>query len=230
MNINVFLPCRKGSQRVPKKNIKPFADYEYGLLEIKIIQLINTKNVNKIIISTDDDEVIKFSKNFDSSKIIIHKRDSYLASSDCSTDKLVAHAATLVSAGDILWTHVTSPFLNSELYDKIIEKYYKVLKLGFDSLMTVNTVQTFLWNNNGPINYDRKVEKWPRTQTLKPIFEINSGVFLANKNIFLKTNDRIGKKPFMYKLNKLEGFDVDDKDDFTIAENMQIVFQKKSKT
>ena len=228
MNITAFLPCRKGSQRVPKKNIKPFADYKYGLLEIKLTQLHNTKKINRIIISTDDNEIIKFSENFGSSKIILHKRDSHLASNECSTDMLIAHAASLVPEGDILWTHVTSPFLNSQIYNNIIEKYYEILQIGYDSLMTVNTLKSFLWNDKGPINYDREVEKWPRTQTLKPIFEINSGAFMANKNTYLKTNDRIGVKSFMYKLNKLQGFDIDDKDDFEIAENIQKLLQKKT--
>ena len=33
--ITAFLPCRKGSQRIPDKNVKPFAGIEGGLLKIK---------------------------------------------------------------------------------------------------------------------------------------------------------------------------------------------------
>jgi CMP-N-acetylneuraminic acid synthetase len=32
----IFLPCRSGSERVPEKNTKPFAEVEGGLLTIKL--------------------------------------------------------------------------------------------------------------------------------------------------------------------------------------------------
>ncbi|MCT7469058.1 glycosyltransferase family protein [Aliarcobacter cryaerophilus] len=100
--------------------------------------------------------------------------------------------------GDILWTHVTSPFLNANVYDDIINKYEEIKIQGFDSLMTTNLIQGFLWNKEGPINYDRTKEKWPRTQTIEPLHEINSAVFLANAEIYRNLNDRIGNNPYLY--------------------------------
>ena len=50
--VDVFLPMRAGSERVPKKNTKKFAGIEGGLCCLKIKQLIDAKLINKIIIST----------------------------------------------------------------------------------------------------------------------------------------------------------------------------------
>jgi len=88
--------------------------------------------------------------------------------------------------------------------------------------MTTNLIHGFLWNEQGPINYDRTKEKWPRTQTIEPIHEINSAVFLANSRIYEKLNDRIGNNPYLYPLDKIRGFDIDWEDDFKIAEAMRI--------
>ena len=222
MNINVFLPCRKGSQRVPKKNIKPFADYKNGLIEIKLNQLINAEKISKIYLSTNDEEILEYASSLNNSKIILHNRVEHLSSSETSTDDLVLHALELIKEGDILWTHVTSPFLDSKTYDEIIKKYFEVLDQGYDSLMTTNLIHGFLWNEQGPINYDRTKEKWPRTQTIEPIHEINSAVFLANSRIYEKLNDRIGNNPYLYPLDKIRGFDIDWEDDFKIAEAMRI--------
>ena len=50
MNQNiVFLPCRKGSQRVPNKNTRPFAGVDGGLLRIKLEELLKAKLIDKII-------------------------------------------------------------------------------------------------------------------------------------------------------------------------------------
>ena len=218
MKITAFLPCRKGSQRVPKKNIKPFGEFDNGLIEIKLKQLLETSQIDKIVLSTNDEEIITFAQNLNSKKIYIHKRDDSLASSATSTDELVTHALELIPDGHILWTHVTSPFINSHLYSNVIDKYIEILTNGYDSLMTSSLVHGFLWNQNGPINYDRTQEKWPRTQTIEPLHEINSGMFINSTDNYRQLEDRIGKKPYLYTLDKIEGFDIDWEDDFKIAE------------
>jgi CMP-N-acetylneuraminic acid synthetase len=220
--ITAFLPCRKGSQRVPKKNIKPFVDFEFGLIQIKLKQLIEACNVDKIVLSTNDDEILDYAASLQSDKIIPHKRVELLSSSETSTDDLVAHALDLIPQGHILWTHVTSPFVNAQLYDKIIQQYRTALLDDYDSLMTTNLIHGFLWDENGPINYDRTLEKWPRTQTIKPLYEINSAVFLSSSENYYNLNDRIGEKPFLYVLDKIQSFDIDWEEDYKIAEMIQI--------
>lgn len=220
MNIIAFLPCRKGSQRVPNKNIRPFGNFEFGLIEIKLMQLIDTKSISQIILSTNDDEIIEFAKSLKNTKIVIHKRDESLSSSETSTDDLITHALDLIPDSHILWTHVTSPFINTELYENIIKSYADELANGCDSLMTTSLIHGFLWDDNGPINYDRTKEKWPRTQTIKPLHEINSGVFINSSNNYRKLKDRIGKQPYLYTLDKIQGFDIDWQEDFIIAESI----------
>ena len=84
--------------------------------------------------------------------------------------------------------------------------------------MSVTKIQKFLWNKTEPINYDKSIEKWPRTQTIEPIYEVNSGAFIADINIYKSLNDRIGNKPYLYTLSDKEAFDIDWADDFDIAE------------
>lgn len=218
--ITVFLPCRKGSERVPKKNIKPFAGTEKGLIEIKLHQLIEVQAIEKIVLSTNDNEIIEYAKSLNCHKIQIHERIEELSTSQTSTDQLVNHGLELIPEGHILWTHVTSPFLNKKAYEEIIATYFEKLNQDYDSLMTTSLIRSFLWNKAGPINYNRSIEKWPRTQTLSPIYEINSAVFLASTEVYRALNDRIGNKPYLYPLNKIQGFDIDWQDDFDIAQAM----------
>ena len=218
MKVTVFLPCRKGSQRVPKKNIKPFGKFQNGLIEIKLKHLLAASKIDKVILSTNDEEIIEYAESLKHEKLQIHKREEKLAGNTTSTDDLIGHALDLIPEGVILWTHVTSPFMDSQLYDDIISKYEEVTESGYDSLMTTSLVHGFLWNEKEPINYDRKKEKWPRTQTIEPLHEVNSAVFLNSANNYRVLDDRIGKKPYLYTLGKIEGFDIDWEDDFKIAE------------
>jgi CMP-N-acetylneuraminic acid synthetase len=218
--LTCFLPCRSGSERIPKKNTRPFANFNFGLVELKVSQLLSCDSIDEIIVSTDDKEIINYVERLNNAKLIVHCRAACLSSSETSTDQLVAHALSLIPEGDILWTHVTSPFINESIYEKIINSYKINLSQGYDSLMTVNELYGFLWKNGQPFNYDKTREKWPRTQTLEPIFEINNGAFLASAHVYKEQNDRIGVNPYFFKLDKIEGHDIDWPEDFLIAECM----------
>lgn len=219
-NVTCFLPCRAGSQRVPRKNIKPFASFNNGLIEVKLKQLLNAQYVDEVVLSTNDEAIIDYAKGISHAKLRVHLRDNSLASSETSTDALVEHALALIPKGHILWTHVTSPFINAERYDAIISAYFEALESGHDSLMTTTALHAFLWQDGKPINYDRNVEKWPRTQTLKPIHEVNSGAFLAPSEVYKNLHDRVGEKPYLYTLDKLTAHDIDWPEDFVMAECM----------
>ena len=216
-NIVAFLPMRKGSQRVKNKNIKDFSNIQGGLTFIKISQLLKVKKLDKIIISTNDDEVKNIAKSFKSKKIIIDDRPEELASSSTSTDDLINYVPTVIKDSVVVWTHVTSPFVNETLYHDMIDSYFECLG-KYDSLMSVTKIQKFLWNEKYPINYDKSKEKWPRTQTIKPIYEVNSGAFIADIDIYKSLSDRVGNKPYLYELSEKEAFDIDWEDDFEIAE------------
>ena len=163
--VNVFLPMRAGSERVPEKNTKSFAGVEGGLCSIKLKQLLDSHLIEKIFVSTNDPEVVNISKSFNSNRIEVIPRPNELASSSASTDDLIKYVPDIMPDGHILWTHVTSPFLDADIYNQIIEAYFQNIGQN-DSLMTVTMLQKFVWNDTSPINYDQSVEKWPRTQTI----------------------------------------------------------------
>lgn len=226
--ITAFLPCRKGSERVPRKNIRPFAGVECGLIEIKLNQLLDCAAIDAVVLSTNDDEILDFAAPLVGGKLHLHKRAESLSSSQTSTDSLVAHARSLVPQGHILWTHVTSPFVSADQYAKIIAAYRAAMLEGHDSLMTTTPLHAFLWTAEGPMNYDRAVEKWPRTQTLAPVHEVNSAVFLASCAVYDRENDRIGARPVLYPLDKIIAMDIDWDEDFRIAE--QVLLQGLTQT
>lgn len=220
--VTAFLPCRKGSQRIPDKNTKPFSRYPGGLLELKLTQLFRCKNIKEVILSTNDERVIRVGEDIASKfaykELVIDIRPDSLSSSSASTDDVIKYVSQKLDFEHILWTHVTSPFLTSHDYDKCIEQYAKACSIGYDSLMTVQSHQSFYWNENEPINYDRNVEKWPRTQTIKKIYEVDSGAFIASKKMYLACGDRIGNKPYLLDLKKKYNIDIDWPEQFELAE------------
>jgi len=217
--IDIFLPCRSSSKRIKNKNIKKFANKKFGLLELKISQLLLVKYVRNIIVSTNDMKIITYLKKLYNKKIIIDKRENKLCSSQTSTDDLINYVPKTTDAEHILWTHVTSPFFNNKQYERAIIAYKNNIQ-KFDSLMGVSKIQDFIYNEKKPINFNKKIEKWPRTQTLKKLFVVNNAIFINSKKNYIRYKDRIGIKPFLMEVDKIKSFDVDWPEDFTIAENI----------
>jgi len=218
--ITAFLPCRLGSQRVPNKNIRVFAGIDGGLLKIKLDQLCNTKKIDNIVVSSNDPRILEFASKYKDNRLVIDDRPDELGRNTTTTDELIHYVPSVISEGHVLWTHVTSPFLNEEDYNRIIECYFKALGDGYDSLMTVLKLQGFIWDKNRPLSYNRKDLKWPMTQNIEPLYEVDSGAFLSSIDNYKRIGDRIGEQPFLFEQNKGKSIDIDWPEDFDFAEKL----------
>ncbi|SHI33897.1 CMP-N-acetylneuraminic acid synthetase [Roseomonas rosea] len=221
MPVTAFLPCRAGSQRVPHKNTRPFADREDGLLGIKLEQLLACPAIDLVLLSTNDPEVEAIAAPHIASsegRLRLDRRPDHLCSSSTSTDEVIAYLPSVIPEGDVVWTHVTSPFFGAADYAAAIATYQAARAAGtHDSLMGVTELRTFIWDAKGAVNYDRATEKWPRTQTLTPLYEVNSAIFIANAESYRSLGDRIGETPLLYAIPKDKTVDVDWEEDFIIA-------------
>ena len=227
MKIDIFLPCRSSSVRIKNKNIKKFSNIKFGLFELKLAQLMLVKGVQNIIVSTNDKKILNYLKKKITKKLIIDKRPDYLCTSKVSTDELVKYVPKVIKSDHVLWTHVTSPFFQAKDYDNAIKVYKKNIKRN-DSLMGVTKIQDFIYDTKKPINFNKKKQKWPPTQSLRKLFLVNNSIFLTSKKNYINLNDRIGKNPFLLEIKKIKSFDVDWPEDFKIAENIyESIYKKK---
>ena len=67
-----------------------------------------------------------------------------------------------------------------------------------------------------PINFKPDVVQ--KTQDLPVITMSNGGFFIFRKRLFKKVNNRIGTNPYYYKLGAPEDIEIDNMDDFKLAE------------
>lgn len=219
--VSVLVPCRVGSKRVPQKNTKPFGAYAGGLIERKLEQLAEAKLVDSIVVSTDDpivkDIARRYADNVSTPIMILDRPPEYAI--DDTLDAFLAYVPTIMPEGVTAWTHVTSPFFGAKEMDKAIQLYRDNVENGpYDSLMTVNKIQSFLWSDEKCVSHNRDEVKWPRTQDLPAFYEANSALFMMPQADMLARKDRIGDKPYLMATEFLESFDIDWPEDFEIAE------------
>jgi len=220
MSISLFIPVRKGSERIPNKNTRNFGGIKGGLLEFKLKNLIGFENVDEIVISSNDEKCLEIAASYTTriSNLKLIERPDDLGDSQTKLSDLIRYAGEICGGDHVLWTHVTAPFFTAENYREAIKKYTEVKLKGFDSLITGNEFQEYLMNpDTGKLINNHSPEQWPRTQDLQKLFQINNAVFLAER-VKYKEGKRTGDKPFYMPVSKLASLDVDWEEDFKIAE------------
>ena len=205
-----ILPIRAGSLRVKHKNItlingKPLYMYIVNTLK-------NVDQIDKIIINTDY-EIIKESFINDP-KVNVMDRDKKLRG-NCDIN-LVIQKVLEKSEGELfLQTHATNPLLSAETINSAID-YFQKHKDEFDSLFSVTKVQKRFWTENFvPINHS--ITEEPTTQNLEPMFEENSCIYIFSRTSFFKGQNRIGSKPCIFPIPKIDSVDIDDVEDMELV-------------
>jgi N-acylneuraminate cytidylyltransferase len=205
------------SERVPNKNLKLFN--KKPLFHALIDEIINSKFINKVIINTDSDLISESAINSYHDFVSIHKRPPEIQGDFVSMNKIIEYDINNSDSDIYIQTHSTSPLLTIKTLDAAIDKMINKSK-DFDSIFSVTKIQTrFYDKNSNPLNHDPK--ELLRTQDLEPLFEENSAFYIFTKDSFKNAgNKRIGLKPLMFEINKIESIDIDEPSDFIIAEGL----------
>ncbi len=224
----LFLPCRAGSERVRDKNTRPFADHPQGLLGIKLDQLERTRGFDAIVVDSNDPRVLEIAARRATTwsgpaTLEVRERPDELGRSTTTTDSLIRYALTTIDCEHLAWTHVTSPLMTPELYAAALAAFRTRDPAVHDSLLTVTPIRSFVWQDDDgrsprPVNYATQPLRWPRTQDLRPLFEVNSALFVVPRAIGQERGDRIGRCPRLHALDPLHALDIDWEDDFHLAE------------
>ena len=214
-----ILPMKATSERVPNKNMRDFngAPLYHAVMK----SLLASKYVEKVVINTDSEVIAKDAKEHFGDKVMIINRPESIQGGDVSMNIIIDYDLQRLEGEHFLQTHSTNPLLRPETIDKAIETYFDSLD-EHDSVFGVTKVQTRFYDKNAqPVNHNP--QELLRTQDLEPLYEENSNFYIFSKNSFEKSGKkRIGVKPKIFEVNKLEAVDIDEPEDFVLAELLHI--------
>ena len=214
--MTAVVAVRKGSQRIPNKNITPFG--HSNLLEMKLELLNKVSNIDEIIVNSDCDKMLAIGEKYN---CLTHKRDNFFASSKASNSDFHGHIAEVTDTDFIFLAPVCSPFISIESHEKAINEF---LNSNYDSLTSVDIIKNHLWMNGKPLNYN--LNNIPNSQNLPNVERLNYGISIITRKSMLKNRSLIGDNPGFYELNHFESVDVDTPFDFFIAEQIHEKYYK----
>ena len=216
MNV-AFIPVRCGSKSIPFKNIKNFCGKP--LVFWNLLALDKSKNIDKVVVATDCDEIKEIVDSFGFEKVSIYNREEKSATDTASTEDVMLEFLEKSNLKDddlFILVQATSPFTQSQDFDKAIDK---LKQKKADSLLTCARIKRFFWNEDGtPINYDYKNR--PRRQDFKGVL-VENGAFYINKVGNIKQDkNRLSGKITIYEMPEYTFIELDEEDDWFIAEKL----------
>ena len=215
-----IIPARGGSKRLPRKNILDLCGKP--LISWSIEAALKSKYISKVVVSSDDEEILNISSNFGADII---KRSYELANDTATTFDAIKHTINNLEKYDyIVLLQPTSPLRNEKHIDEAIELLEEKQADGIVSVCEMD--HSPLWSNTLPEDgnmrgFLREEILNKRSQDLEKYYRLNGAVYicktdklLENKSFFLKDNI------FAYIMDRKSSIDIDEEIDFLFAERV----------
>jgi CMP-N-acetylneuraminic acid synthetase len=198
---------------------KPLVKVSGKSLINRTIEIINhIKLIDKAVVFTSDSEV--FDHIDDSVSYQIVQRDASLNSDKASIEDIINEFLQVSDADIVVLIHPKSPFIRPQTIEECVEK---VLIGGFDSAFVAtqlfHSIKRQAWYKGKPLNYLIDKDTTILSE-LEPVLIESSSIYVFTRALFKKNRHRIGENPYIKEVGHFEGFEVNNKDDLTMAELM----------
>lgn len=208
MKIVAVVPMKLNNSRLPQKNTKSFSNGE-PLCSYILSTLKRIKEINEVYVYCSNPEIQKFIPD----GVNYLKRSEKLDQDTTKMNEVLYAFAQDVYADIYIMTHTTAPFISKESIKKGL---LAVLQGTNDSSFAAKKLQDFLWKDGDPFNYE--LDNIPRTQDLPVLYQETSGFYIYTNEIITKYKRRIGKSPYIVEIGEIESIDIDEAEDFLIAD------------
>ena len=207
MKTVAFVPIRLNSQRVSGKNLRLLGGEP---LMCHILRtLTRVEGIDEVYVFCSDERIVELLPE----GVRFLKRSAEL-DRDTTLGREIYDAFTARVEADLyVLAHATSPFIRPETIAGALDK---VRSGEYDSAFSAEKIQTFAWYEGRPLNY--ALDNIPRTQTIKPVYIETSAFFIFPRELWCAHHRRIGDRPYMAVVERVEGLDIDYPEDFAMAE------------
>ena len=208
MKTVAIVPMKLNNRRLPQKNTKSFTNGR-PLCWYILSTLLKVDGIDDGYVYCSNPDIQEFIP--DGVKYL--KRSESLDQDTTKMNEVLSCFAKDVDADIYVMTHTTAPFISVESIKKGLDA---VVSGEYDSSFAAKKLQDFLWKDGKPFNYE--LDNIPRTQDLPAIYEETSGFYIYRRDVIKNLNRRIGDNPYIVEIGEIESVDIDEPEDFTIAD------------
>jgi len=223
--ILALIPARGGSKGIPKKNIKPLLGKP--LIEWTIEEAKKSKYIDKILVSTDDEEIAHISR--ENGADVPFMRPKKFAMDTSKTADVIIHALDVLEKQNeqyslIVLLEPTSPLREAVDIDTCIKKLLDTpdakaivsvakLESGHPEFNVITTPEGFIRKCDGSSNFNIL-----RRQELKDVFFFDGSVYVSWVETFRERRSFYHELTLAYIIQKYKLLEIDDLSDFICVE------------
>jgi len=219
MKVAAIIPARGGSKSIPRKNIKLLAGKP--LIAYTIESALKSKQVDNVIVSTNDQEIAAISEEYKAS--VVNRPDD-ISGDDASSEAALLHTLDYLKKHEhyepiiTVFLQCTSPLTLPEDIDGSIQT---LLDNNADSALSVTPFHHFLWKKNSRgnligINHDKNNRVL--RQNMDPQFIETGAVYVMRTKGFKEAKHRFFGKTEMYIVPPERCLEIDIPIDLRVAE------------
>lgn len=213
MNI-AFIPVRGGSKSIKLKNIKLLNGRP--LIYWTLDAAHSCKEIDKIVVSTDSDEIKKCVESYDSKKIEIFNRSKENATDTATTESAMLEYAEKYEFENMVLIQATSPMLTTNDLQRGIKKFNEK---DVDSVLSVVRQKRFIWKKENeryiPQNYN--CYERPRRQEFEGFLVENGAFYITTRKKLLESKCRVNGNIACVEMDEESYFEIDEVNDWIIV-------------
>jgi len=225
-----FIPAKSNSQDLKNKNLKKLNNL--SLVELAIIGAKKSKLIDEVYLSSNSEKILKIGIKLDVKTL---KRKKNLSNYSASANSVILDFITNKPQSNhedyiIAYLQPTSPFRNNTHIDSAIKHLIKKKlrcvvsvtenKNFFKSLYKKNLFLNPFFNDNFVTN---------NRQNLKKIYSPNGAIYIFYASDFMKKKKLSFIKSGYYNMNRIDSIDIDDKEDYELANYLSKKYLKFKK-
>jgi len=233
MEILAIIPARGGSKGIKNKNIRQFNNKP--LIGYTIKQARQARQINRVIVSTDDKNIAVVSKKYNAEVPFLRPKN--LARDKSKVADAVFHLLTELKDKEnykpdiIVLLQVTSPLRTVADINEAISFF---IKSRADSLVSICRTETLLLakdkkSNLKIVNSEFLISS--NRQELENVYKLDgSMIYIVRTEKFLQHKSFFAGKLVGYEIERWRAVDLDEPQDYVLGELLHRNFKKIQKT
>ena len=206
MTTIALIPARGGSKGIPRKNIKLF--YSKPLIFWSIEAALNSKFIDRVIVSTEDKEIAEIAKSF-SAEVPFLRPEKFSLDDSPGIDPVIHSLEKM-------------PYVKDLLLLQHIDEIFKLRsKFKTDSAVSISLAKSnIIFRKDAqhkikPINNQKKF--LPR-QKFNDLYTLNGALYLSSRESILGNRSFLSPSTVGYVMSEEHSIDIDTPLDWEIAE------------
>ena len=211
------VPARGGYDEVPYMNIKKLG--ALPLIAHTLRQAQESRYIDRIIVSTDDDHVARVAKEYGAE--VPFRRPAKLAEDIPMIKPVIEHAVRHLEEEEevtldvVVVLQATSPFRTASQIDRAIDRLFA---RELDSVISLREVKALTWQMPDG-NLTPLFERPGRREDVEPVYHEDGAIWVMRRTV-LDAASRLGERIGHVIMDRMSSFTVHDIYDFWLAEKL----------